>query len=62
VERSSFAGGTQWRAATLPPMHPLIQHYRDALLALADRRGVTGVRVFGSLRCGDGTDTSNVDL
>ena len=51
--------------ATLPPMHPLIETHRAELLALASRRGVTGVRVFGSMSRGDGSDTgrnSDVDL
>ena len=51
--------------ATLPPMHPLIETHRAELLALASRRGVTGVRVFGSMSRGDGSDSSrnsDVDL
>ena len=47
---------------TLSPMHPLIEAHRTELLALARRRGVTGVRVFGSMSRGDGSDTSDVDL
>jgi predicted nucleotidyltransferase len=43
-------------------MHPLIETHRAELLALASRRGVTGVRVFGSMSRGDGTDCSDVDL
>lgn len=42
--------------ATLPPMHALIETHRAELLALARRRGVTGVRVFGSMSRGDGSD------
>jgi len=42
-------------------MHALIEAHRDELLALADRRGVTGVRVFGSMSRGGG-DSSDVDL
>jgi predicted nucleotidyltransferase len=37
-------------------MHPLIETHRAELLALARRRGVTGVRVFGSMSRGDGSD------
>ena len=48
--------------ATLPPMHPLIETHRAELLALARRRGVTGVRVFGSMSRGDGSENSDVDL
>jgi len=43
-------------------MHPLIESHRTELLALARRRGVTGVRVFGSMSRGDGSDDSDVDL
>jgi predicted nucleotidyltransferase len=48
--------------ATLPFMHPLIETHRAQLLALARSRGVTGVRVFGSMSRGDCTDHSDVDL
>ncbi len=50
------------RLTTLPSMHPLIEAHRAELLALARRRGVTGVRVFGSMSRGDGCDNSDVDL
>ena len=43
-------------------MHPLIETHRAELLAMARRRGVTGVRVFGSMSRGDGSDDSDVDL
>ena len=46
-------------------MHPLIETHRTELLALARRRGVTGVRIFGSMSRGDGTEAteqSDVDL
>ena len=46
-------------------MHPLIETHRAELLALARRRGVTGVRVFGSMSRGDGKEStahSDVDL
>ena len=48
--------------ATLFSMHPLIETHRIELLALACRRGVTGIRVFGSMSRGDGSDNSDVDL
>ena len=48
--------------ATLLPMHALIETHRTELLALARKRGVTGVRVFGSMSRGDGSDNSDVDL
>jgi uncharacterized protein len=43
-------------------MHPLIEAHRTELIALARRRGVTGVRVFGSMRRDDARDDSDVDL
>ena len=43
-------------------MHSLIEAHRDELLALARRRGVTAVRVFGSMSRGDGSENSDVDL
>lgn len=43
-------------------MHPLIHAHRDELLALARRRGVTAVRVFGSMSRDDATDRSDIDL
>jgi uncharacterized protein len=43
-------------------MHALIETHRAELLALARRRGVTGVRVFDSMSRGDGGDNSDVDL
>lgn len=47
--------------ATLTSMHPLIETHRAELLALARRRGVTGVRVFGSMSRGDGSDGTSED-
>ena len=43
-------------------MHPLIETHRAELLALARRRGVTAVRVFGSMSRGDASEASDVDL
>lgn len=43
-------------------MHALIETHRAELLALARRRGVTGVRVFGSMSRDDGNNNSDVDL
>jgi predicted nucleotidyltransferase len=47
---------------TLILMHPLIQTHREELLALAHRRGVTVVRVFGSMSRGDDSQGSDLDL
>jgi predicted nucleotidyltransferase len=43
-------------------MHPVIESHREELIALARLRGVTGVRVFGSMSRGDANDDSDVDL
>jgi len=43
-------------------MHSLIERHRSELLALAARRGVSRLRVFGSMRRGDANDDSDVDL
>ena len=48
--------------AKLPVMHPLIETHRAELLALARKRGVTGVQVFGSMSRDAGSDASDVDL
>ena len=40
-------------------MHPLIETHRAELPALARRRGVTGVRISGSMSRGDGSDGSD---
>jgi len=62
-----FVGASQNKltfdtAAAVQIMHPLIQIHRAELLALARRRGVTGVSVFGSMSRGDASDTSDIDL
>lgn len=43
-------------------MHPLIEQHRSEILALAERRGITNVRVFGSMARGNANETSDVDL
>jgi uncharacterized protein len=43
-------------------MHAFIETHRAELLALALRRGVTGIRVFGSMSRSDGGNSSDVDL
>lgn len=43
-------------------MSPLIEHNRQALLALARQYGVSDVRVFGSMARGDDGPQSDVDL
>ena len=41
---------------------PLLTQNREALLALAERRGLRNVRVFGSMARGDDDPNSDVDL
>lgn len=43
-------------------MHPLIEGHRDELRAIARRRGMASLRVFGSMSRGDARDDSDVDL
>jgi len=43
-------------------MHAFIEANRDRITALAARRGIREVRVFGSMARGDATDDSDVDL
>lgn len=43
-------------------MHPLIETHREQLLSLARRRGITSVRVFGSMAREEARDDSDVDL
>lgn len=50
------------QVAKLHRMHPLLESHRDELIALARRRGVTAIRVFGSMSRGDADEDSDVDL
>ena len=59
---SGMMHGSMRRMAKLPFMHELIETHRAELLALARRRGIAGVRVFGSMSRDDGSDNSDVDL
>jgi uncharacterized protein len=43
-------------------MHPLLLTHRVQLLALAHSRGISNVRVFGSMGRGTAHDESDVDL
>lgn len=43
-------------------MHPLIEQHRAAIRALAARRGIENVRVFGSMARGDADAESDIDL
>ena len=43
-------------------MHALIESHREELLSLARRRGITSIRVFGSMARDEAHDDSDVDL
>jgi len=43
-------------------MHALIESHREQLLSLARRRGITSIRVFGSMARDEARDDSDVDL
>lgn len=52
------AGGRRYTAR----MHALIESHREQLLSLARRRGITSIRVFGSMARNEARDDSDVDL
>lgn len=43
-------------------MHPLLDTHRCELLLMAQRLGLTNLRVFGSMARGDAREDSDVDL
>jgi len=43
-------------------MDELIEQRREAILAIAERHGVTNVRIFGSMARGTADEESDVDL
>ena len=43
-------------------MHPIINNHRQDILAIAQRRGIVNVRVFGSMSRDDAGLNSDVDL
>ena len=43
-------------------MHPLIQAHRQEIIEIAERRGFSNVRLFGSMARGDASEDSDVDL
>ena len=43
-------------------MHPLIEQHRATIRALASKRGIENVRVFGSMARGDAGADSDIDL
>jgi predicted nucleotidyltransferase len=49
-------------AAGATPTLSVLHAHRDEILRIAERRGVSNVRVFGSVARGDATPDSDVDL
>jgi uncharacterized protein len=45
-----------------PPSLPLLRAQRDEIMLIAARRGVSNIRVFGSVARGDARPDSDVDL
>ena len=43
-------------------LHPLIVEHREALVAVAEKHGLTDLRVYGSMARGDADEYSDVDL
>ncbi len=56
---TSRAGDAQVRDA---PTLALLRAHRDAILRLAAQRGVSNIRVFGSVARGDAKPDSDIDL
>jgi uncharacterized protein len=44
------------------PTLSLLRGHRDAIMSIASRRGVTNIRVFGSVARGDARPDSDIDL
>jgi uncharacterized protein len=44
------------------PMHPLIESHRTQLRSLANRYGLSSIRVFGSMARDDASNLSDVDF
>ncbi len=44
------------------PTLELLRSHRAEILRLAERRGISGIRVFGSVARGDATSESDIDL
>lgn len=47
---------------TKPPSMAMLREHRDEILEIATRRGVSNIRVFGSVARGDAGSASDVDL
>jgi predicted nucleotidyltransferase len=45
-----------------PPTLDLLRAHRDEILSAAKRRGVSNIRIFGSVARGDATPASDIDL
>lgn len=45
-----------------PPSLAMLRTHRDEIFRLATRRGVSNIRVFGSVARGDATAESDIDL
>jgi uncharacterized protein len=46
----------------IAPTLSLLRAHRDVIMSIASRRGVTNIRVFGSVARGDARPDSDVDL
>ena len=44
------------------PSLALLREHRDEILRLAEKRGVSNIRIFGSVARGDATPDSDIDL
>jgi predicted nucleotidyltransferase len=46
----------------VPDIYPLVEAKRDEIPAVAERHGITNVRVFGSVARQEGREDSDLDL
>lgn len=57
----NVATDTEGRDLTVPTLS-LLRAHRDEIMSIAERRGVSNVRVFGSVARGDAGPDSDIDL
>jgi len=43
-------------------MEDLLRKKREEILRIAEKHGARNVRIFGSVACGEATETSDIDL
>ncbi|MDA8046416.1 MAG: nucleotidyltransferase domain-containing protein [Actinomycetota bacterium] len=56
-----MVSGARQTSRPAPPL-ALLREHRDEILRLAEKRGVSNIRIFGSVARGDATPDSDIDL